>query len=191
MKKLQNGFTLIELMIVVAIIGILAAVAIPAYQDYVVKAKLSKVTSTLDSVKLALALYLQEQGSFPIATTAVSVTSPGGGAAAANSVWTSIGLTLEPVLPNEVKTMTYQTNAAGSNMALTLTLQNIRAGTVDTGKLAVSPVTPGTNVGTALTLPVAPAATETVLGGTALQWHYGCDTILTDKVAQKYFGNCS
>ena len=54
MKKMQKGFTLIELMIVVAIIGILAAVAVPAYQDYTVKAKVSEAASLTGSVKTAI-----------------------------------------------------------------------------------------------------------------------------------------
>jgi type IV pilus assembly protein PilA len=54
MKKVQQGFTLIELMIVVAIIGILAAVAIPAYQDYTVRSKASEGTALMAPVKLAI-----------------------------------------------------------------------------------------------------------------------------------------
>ena len=62
MKRVQQGFTLIELMIVVAIIGILAAVALPQYQDYTKKAKISNVLAGLESVKTAVALCAQETG---------------------------------------------------------------------------------------------------------------------------------
>ncbi|MDA1106834.1 MAG: prepilin-type N-terminal cleavage/methylation domain-containing protein [Proteobacteria bacterium] len=62
MKKLQQGFTLIELMIVVAIIGILAAVAIPAYQDYTFKAKFAEVVAVSSAYKTAVAICAQELG---------------------------------------------------------------------------------------------------------------------------------
>ncbi|GAA4000929.1 prepilin peptidase-dependent pilin [Comamonas faecalis] len=62
MRKAQQGFTLIELMIVVAIIGILAAVAIPQYQNYVIRAKIGNALTAVDSLKTAVALCSQENG---------------------------------------------------------------------------------------------------------------------------------
>ena len=57
MKRLQQGFTLIELMIVVAIVGILAAIALPAYQDYVVRSKISEAEAAMAACKTSVAEY--------------------------------------------------------------------------------------------------------------------------------------
>jgi type IV pilus assembly protein PilA len=65
MKKLQQGFTLIELMIVIAILGILMAIAIPAYQDYQVRAKVSEGMNLASGAKLAVAEVKSSSGKFP------------------------------------------------------------------------------------------------------------------------------
>jgi len=74
LKQAQRGFTLIELMIVIAIIGILAAIAIPAYQNYTIRSQVTEGLSLADGWKTAISEYYAQNGGFPTCFT----TAPGG-----------------------------------------------------------------------------------------------------------------
>ncbi len=147
MKQMQKGFTLIELMIVVAIIGILAAVAIPQYQDYITRAKLSKVATFADPIKTAVAEYAQENGGLP--TTALS--------------WTSLGIaSTGPTLTTEVSAVSMQ-----NGQAIQITLQNIGT-SYNTSTVTMTPTAAAG--ATAITW----ANTCSLTGNTNMQKVFGC-----------------
>ena len=77
MKTLQKGFTLIELMIVVAIIGILAAIAIPAYQDYTIRSQVSEGLTLSADIKAGVAEFMAQTGAWPIDLAEAGVASAG------------------------------------------------------------------------------------------------------------------
>ena len=79
MKKIQQGFTLIELMIVVAIIGILAAIAIPAYQDYTIRAQVTEGLNLSAALKASVSEEFADSGLWPLNLAALGITSPPSG----------------------------------------------------------------------------------------------------------------
>ena len=119
MKKIQQGFTLIELMIVVAIIGILAAIAIPAYQDYTIRAQVSEGLSLTGAAKVAVTEFWQDRGTFPADNAAA-------GLAAANQI-TGKYVTQVGVAANVI-TVTYGNDANNAINGATLTLTAATAG---------------------------------------------------------------
>ncbi len=141
MKKVQKGFTLIELMIVVAIIGILAAIAIPAYQDYTIRAQVSEAMSLTSGVRTAVSEFRQTTGVWPDdnldAGVAASNEIVGNyvddvAVGAANGVITAtFGNAANPVIATQTLTLTGDDSVAGS-------VQWACAGTVDAKYLPAS-----------------------------------------------------
>lgn len=112
MKKVQAGFTLIELMIVVAIIGILAAVALPAYQDYTIRAKMSEVIGLAAAAKTSVSEYYVSQNRMPTGEATAGVNT-----ATAQSIY--------------VQTITY-TRASSTASSITYTVDNLGTAAVGT-----------------------------------------------------------
>lgn len=129
----KKGFTLIELMIVVAIIGILAAVAIPAYSDYTKKAKLSEVTNAMGAVMSAFQNYVAESGQCPFNDGNIDL----------SVINTSLGIDTPPrYVANDTINFSGGPGAGvifttNPNIAFTVTIENIGSG-VDTNSLTLT-----------------------------------------------------
>ncbi|WP_151800795.1 pilin [Acinetobacter junii] len=147
MNTMQKGFTLIELMIVVAIIGILAAIAIPQYQNYVTRAKYQDGAASLESVKTATALCIQENGGNPEACDTdaeIGTTMP---TAAANGAITIARGTFTPGTNGTGGTavFTMTGNATLKSCVVTLT------GTVEAARITWGYATSGTGCNKSVT----------------------------------------
>ena len=134
MKKVQQGFTLIELMIVVAIIGILAAIAIPAYQDYTIRAQVSEGLNLAAGAKAAVTEYYQDRGILPVDNATAGLSAP---TQIAGNYVVSVGVGTDGAGPAGQIQITYANNGvqrannAIDAATLTLTPNVVNVGSVD------------------------------------------------------------
>jgi len=107
----QAGFTLIELMIVVAIVGILAAIALPAYQDYVVRSKMTEAIAAIGACKTSVAEYTATKGALPADNTAAGCFAGASQYVAAAGGWNT----------DHIEYISANTGASGGECTLKLT----------------------------------------------------------------------
>ena len=116
-QRKQQGFTLIELMIVIAIVGILAAIALPAYQDYTVRAKVSEGLAAMAEAKTTIAEYYSANNSFPSLDAAGINTNPDTDIVA-SLIYSSTGNL--PLLDAQIKAAVIPNGTAGETYSFVL-----------------------------------------------------------------------
>ena len=119
MKAIQKGFTLIELMIVIAIIGILAVVALPAYQDYTARAQVSEALTLAEGQKSAVTEYRSDRGAWPTTNTEAGVASSISGKYVA-----SVQVGTGGIITATMKSADVNNDIKGKTLILTPTDQN-------------------------------------------------------------------
>jgi len=125
-QKTQQGFTLIELMIVIAIVGILAAIALPAYQDYTVRAKISEAMAVLAEGKTSVAEYYAANGTVPPDAARAGISTDVDTAIMASLLYTDSASL--PLLTAEVKSEVVPGTAAGGTAWTFLLSGSTRSG---------------------------------------------------------------
>jgi type IV pilus assembly protein PilA len=118
----QQGFTLIELMIVIAIVGILAAIALPAYQDYTVRARLSEALAVAAEAKTTIAEYAASRGVLPTGDDSAGITVGGFGADSFVATAAFDGTTYTLTISNGAVAIQQLGDAAGTTITMTPTL---------------------------------------------------------------------